>query len=66
MSRPEEPGGLMAARGGLERTGVLSDRKKHGYPSQNALRNTLACFLAGEGTPLIKIKLSFSAKSTQK
>ena len=38
MSRPEEPGGgLMAARGGgLERTGVLSDRKKHGYPSQNA------------------------------
>ena len=60
-------GGLMAARGGgLERTGVLSDRKKHGYPSQNALRNTLACFLAGEGTPHIKIKLSFSAKSTQK
>ena len=37
---------------GLGRTGVLSDRKKHGYPSQNALRNTLACFLAGEGTPL--------------
>ena len=34
------------------RTGVLSDRKKHGYPSQNALRNTLACFLAGEGTPM--------------
>ena len=33
-------------------TGVLSDRKKHGYPSQNALRNTLACFLAGKGTPL--------------
>ena len=33
-------------------TPVLSDRKKHGYPSQNALRNTLACFLAGEGTPL--------------
>ena len=36
----------------MRRTGVLSDRKKHGYPSQNALRNTLACFLAGEGTPL--------------
>ena len=34
------------------RTGVLSDRKKHGYPSQNALRDTLACFLAGKGTPL--------------
>ena len=40
------------SRRGLGRTGVLSDRKKHGYPSQNALRNTLACFLAGEGTPM--------------
>ena len=43
--------GYMLGRG-LGRTGVLSDRKKHGYPSRNALRNTLACFLAGEGTPL--------------
>ena len=34
------------SRRGLGRTGVLSDRKKHGYPSRNALRNTLACFLA--------------------
>ena len=57
MSRPEEPEGLGltgTTGGGLERTGVLSGRKKHGYPSQNALRNTLACFLAGKGTPLIK------------
>ena len=36
--------------------GVLSGRKKHSYPSQNALRNTLACFLAGEGTPLPPIQ----------
>ena len=33
-------------------SGAQACRKKHGYPSQNALRNTLACFLAGEGTPL--------------
>ena len=44
------------SRRGLGRTGVLSDRKKHGYLSQNALRNTLACFLAGEGTPLPPIQ----------
>ena len=41
MSRPEEPEGLMAARGGLERTGVLSDRKKHGYPSHKSIRTIL-------------------------
>ena len=36
---PQRAGeGLMAARGGLGRTGVLSDRKKHGYPSRNVTR----------------------------
>ena len=39
MSRPEEPGGLGltgTTGGGLERTGVLSGRKKHGYPSHKS------------------------------
>ena len=50
---------------GLGRTGVLSDRKKHGYPSQNALRNTLACFLAGESTPLPPIQGGIFADNRQ-
>ena len=44
MSRPEEPGGLGltgTTGGGLERTGVLSDRKKHGYPSHKSARTSL-------------------------
>ena len=41
----------VAPAAGAGRTGVLSDRKRHGSPSRKALRGTSACFPPGEGTP---------------
>ena len=40
-----------ARRPGAGRTGVPSDRKRHGHPSRNALRGAPACVPPAEGTP---------------
>ena len=42
-----------ARRPGAGRTGVPSDRKRHGHPSRNALRGAPACVPPAEGTPKI-------------